>query len=117
MGVHPKRHGLVAVSHGLRHAGDVRSIGDCDAGKTVPEDVRVKIGNSTPFRKPFEVACGALGVHRLRAVLLREHPLADSGLGLLKTEPPQEGQRVVPDINYKNPKILDYIKSWIFAGK
>ena len=30
--VHPEGDGLVAVSHGLRHAGNVRAVGDGNAG-------------------------------------------------------------------------------------
>lgn len=34
--IHPQRHGLVAVAQGLRHAGHIRTIGNGDAGESVP---------------------------------------------------------------------------------
>ena len=99
VGVHPKRHGLVAVSHCFRYAGNVRAAGDCDRRESVSQLMRVQTGDSTAVRELFEVSRGALRVHRLRAVILCEYPLTNDRTVLLRLKLFKEGQRFVAYVN------------------
>lgn len=46
MSIHPQRHCLVAVPQLLRHTGNIRAVGDCDAGEGVSEGVWMEAGNA-----------------------------------------------------------------------
>lgn len=49
VGVHPQGHGLVAVAQLLRYTGDIRSVGNGNAGEGVPQLVRMQPRRVVPL--------------------------------------------------------------------
>ena len=74
MSVHTEGDGFVAVSQLLRYAGNIRAVGDGDAGEGVAEGMGMEAGNTTTLGELLQVSGWALGVHRFRAVLLSKYP-------------------------------------------
>ena len=74
VGVHPQRYRLVAVSQLLRYAGNIRAVGDGDAGEGMSEGMGMEAGNTATLGELLQIPGWALGVHRLRAGLLSEYP-------------------------------------------
>lgn len=58
-------------------AGNIRPVGNGNAGEGVAQLVRVEVLNTVAVGELLHVAGGAGGEHRLRAIVLREHPLGD----------------------------------------
>ena len=110
MGVHPEGDGFVAVSHSLRHAGDVCAVGDGNAGKAVPEYMRVEIGHAAPLGEPLHIAGRALRVHGFGTVFLRKDPLTDGGLGLLEPKLAEKRQRILAHIDGTGFPVLGRIQ-------
>ena len=73
VGVHPQRDRRVTMAQPFRYADHIGSVGDCEACGGVAELVRVEILNAVPLAELLKIAGGALGVHNVWAVFLREN--------------------------------------------
>ena len=86
MTIHPQRDGGITVTQTFGHTHNVGSIRDRNGGGTVPELVRVEVGDIVPLSEFLEIPGRALGMHRVCRSVLREDPFTDAGSGLLFPE-------------------------------
>lgn len=110
MCIHSQRNRLVAVSQYLRNTCYISTVGNGNIGEGMAQLVRMQIGYIAALGELFQVARGALRVHRLRAALLREHKSAHRFLCLLYAELTQEIHRVIACIDNANTSAFGRVK-------
>ena len=90
MGIHPQSDSFVGVAQLFRYTGNVRAVGDGDAGKAVPKLVRVQTLDTIFPCKVLQITGRTLGMYRLGTAFLGEYILADGFLALLKPKLTQQ---------------------------
>ena len=106
MGIHPQSDSFVGVAQLFRYTGNVRAVGNGDAGKAVSEFVRVQTLDTIFLCKVLQVTSRALGMYRLGAAFLGKYILTDGFLTLLKPKLTQQRNDLRIYINGAAPAVL-----------
>ena len=88
--IHPQCDRFVRMTQLFRYTGNVRSVGDGDAGKAVPKLVGMQTLHTIFLCKVLQVTGRTLGMYRLGAAFLGKYILADGFLALLKPKLTQQ---------------------------
>ena len=110
MGIHPQSDSFVGVAQLFRYTGNVRAVGDGDAGKAVPKLVRVQTLDTIFPCKVLQITGGALGMDRLSTAFLGKYILADGFLTLLEPKLTQQCNNLWVYINGTASPILGGIQ-------
>ena len=106
MGIHPQSDSFVGVAQLFRYTGNVRAVGDGDAGKAVPKLMRVQILDTVFLCKVLQVTGRTLRMYWFGTAFLGEYILADGFLALLKPKLTQQRNDLRVYINGTVPTVL-----------